>query len=331
MLGDFNWPDINWNADEGRGGVKSTTLNRGFHDKALEMIHGADLCQLVKEPTHKRGNTLDLVMINKALLDDVCVDCSVLPYISDHNMILVNITTQHTREALETEQKRILNFKLADYNVIEEKFQNLKGRLEEDRSMETMWQEFKKTCTETTDCIPGKLPKPKGHPWINRDLVKLIRKGRRVYATFKRFPGIETNNAVEMINDEIKSRTKEAKAKFLAEHVTEELSKGNTKPMYNFIKKHSGHSNHIASINDANCNQIPNALANHFSAVFQPCDFPTNKNIPEMDQINVSRSGIKALLLKLDPRKAGGPDNITAAVLKNLTMYVPSRLCLYDT
>lgn len=146
ILGDFNLPDINWNADGGRGGVKLTTVNRGFHDKALEMIHKADLRQLVKDPTHRQGNTLDLVMINKALLDEVNVDCTVLPYISDHNMILVNITTQQTSKVLKMEQKKYLNFKRADYNLIEEKFSDLKNNLKEDMSMEATWQDFKKTC-----------------------------------------------------------------------------------------------------------------------------------------------------------------------------------------
>lgn len=208
MLGDYNLPDINWNADGCHGGVKPNTLNRGFHDRALEMIHSADLCQLIKESTHNRGNTLDLVMINKALLNDINVDCSVLPYISDHNMILVNITTQLTSKFLKTEEKKYLNYNQADYTQIDEKFNNLKNKLDDHLSMEDMWQEFKKTCNEATDNIPGKLHKPKGHPWIKRDLVKLIRKSRRLYATFKRFPSIETNDAVEHINNEIKKQTK---------------------------------------------------------------------------------------------------------------------------
>ena len=45
-----------------------------------------------------------------------------------------------------------------------------------------------------------------------------------------------------------------------------------------------------------------------------------------MIKINVSKSGIQAMLKKLDPRKSRGPDNLSAIVLKMFAIYVPSFL-----
>lgn len=335
MIGDFNLPDLHW--PDSQGMVKPTSTKKNFHDTALEMIRGADLYQMIDESTHRKGNTLDLVFVNKRLLNDITVESSVLPYISDHNMILIDIKTQQFSKPTTKSQKKYIDYNRANYEEIEQQFNSLKTEFENDNSrltVEEIWGKFKVTCEEAKQSIPGKLSKPKGHPWINRDIVRLIRKSRRIYKDFKRFPSIESNQSVEDINNEIKKQTKTAKAKFLADHVTEEMTRGNTKPLYNFIKMHSGRSNHIASINDVDSNQIPDALAKHFSSVFSPSDLPVphieRANCSMMDEIKLSRPGIKAILCKLDPRKACGPDGLSAALLKYFTVNVPSFTdCVY--
>ena len=44
----------------------------------------------------------------------------------------------------------------------------------------------------------------------------------------------------------------------------------------------------------------------------------------EMNDIHVCKSGLKALLLNLDQRKVGGPDGLTAIILKKFAHYIPS-------
>jgi D-alanyl-D-alanine dipeptidase len=54
MAGDFNLPDIDWEAGEARGADL----------ELLEAVQAANMEQLVGFPTHVRGNTLDLILTN---------------------------------------------------------------------------------------------------------------------------------------------------------------------------------------------------------------------------------------------------------------------------
>ena len=65
-----------------------------LHQNALDKICESDLKQLILEPTHKLGNILDLVLVHNSLLDEVNIQCEVLPRISDHNALLINVFIQ---------------------------------------------------------------------------------------------------------------------------------------------------------------------------------------------------------------------------------------------
>lgn len=104
MVGDYNLPDLDWTSDHDKCKVKPTSTRKMLHAKALEFIENADLLQLVHEPTHRLGNTLDLVIINRSLLDETYVDCMVMPYISDHKMIITDITPQSRTKATTNQQ-----------------------------------------------------------------------------------------------------------------------------------------------------------------------------------------------------------------------------------
>lgn len=93
-VGDFNLPDIIWQKDCDDTYIKPSSNRKAMHIKALELINDADLIQLIHEATHTAGNTLDLVMINKTALDNLHIACCVKPFISDHKMILTEISTQ---------------------------------------------------------------------------------------------------------------------------------------------------------------------------------------------------------------------------------------------
>jgi exonuclease III len=69
LVGDFNLPDIAWSS--GKGKVKKASPRHSLHRQALDLFQLSNLQQLVSEPTHMKGNTLDLVLVERCLLDDV--------------------------------------------------------------------------------------------------------------------------------------------------------------------------------------------------------------------------------------------------------------------
>ena len=65
-LGDYNLPDLDWQSEPGKCKVKENSQRKSQHQLALDSIIEADLKQLISKPTHRYGNTLDLVMVNKS-------------------------------------------------------------------------------------------------------------------------------------------------------------------------------------------------------------------------------------------------------------------------
>ena len=65
VCGDFNFPDISW-------GHRTLTPNNTMHNKLSQFENKFFLAQLVDVPTHKAGNTLDLVFTNnRHLITDI--------------------------------------------------------------------------------------------------------------------------------------------------------------------------------------------------------------------------------------------------------------------
>ena len=81
LIGDFNFPKINWSLEVG-----SDQKSRNF----LDIIDETQLTQLVDFPTHVKGNILDLVLTNvpEKILN---IDCLGNLGNSDHSIISVDI------------------------------------------------------------------------------------------------------------------------------------------------------------------------------------------------------------------------------------------------
>ena len=55
IMGDLNFPEINWNIYSGSSPAA---------DVFAEVVHGLNLTQIITGPTHRAGNTLDIVLSN---------------------------------------------------------------------------------------------------------------------------------------------------------------------------------------------------------------------------------------------------------------------------
>lgn len=331
-IGDYNLPDIDWQSDPGKGKIKSDSTRKAQHQLALNTIVEADLKQLVSTPTHRLGNTLDLVMTNKTFLNEVDLQCEILPPISDHNMILIDMKTQHINNTTLNTTTTFKNYNKAKYDEIEQIFSSLASELEAENSeTDSKWRNFKVGVNEALDSIPGKLAKPRGQPWINRNIVRMIRKKCRLYNRNKNFPSIAHQDELDSLCKLLKQNIKDAKADYLKNHLTNQMEEGNTKPLYNYLNKHSGRSNCITSLTNSEPHEIPDELAAHFASVFEDQALPCPDHIhvdaetyPTMEEISIGRQGVELLLTKLDQRKAPGPDNIPAIAIKNFAKHCPS-------
>ena len=124
LLGDFNFPDIDWSAAP-KCIVKPCSKRYSFHKKAIDLIKCANLKQLVHEPTHNLGNTLDLVFVEKPLFDDLSFRYSVLQPISDYNPILLDMSTTTKQPKPKRNVPTCYIFNKADYAEINMLFDKL--------------------------------------------------------------------------------------------------------------------------------------------------------------------------------------------------------------
>lgn len=333
LVGDFNLPDIEWNPHNS-GKVKPHSNRKRLHQEALDRITESKIVQLINEPTHKSGNTLDLVLVNKVLLDEIYIKCTVLPYMSDHNMILLTMTVQDCFQTNVHKPCKIYKFLDANYCEIETSYRHLLDSFSNGLDIDSMYNAFCKTSHDALSTIPCFLPKPKGHPWITRKIKSLIRKRDRVYARYKMFPSLSSREELENIKKSIRIQCRKAKTTY-QNRLSCLMEGGNTKPLYNYMNRSKGQSNYISSLQDTPSDQIANRLAEHFSSVFHKCnhEYPLLKerSWEEMNKIIPSRNGVLSLLMKLEPRKAYGPDNISPMMLKMFSTRVPSFVdCVFQ-
>ena len=90
IMGNLNFPDIDWDTITGSNRVSSLFCNLTFD---------LNLSQVIHHPTHIKGNILDLVLTNDyTLISDVKVDCNrKLVLSSDYFPIYFSIISQNVK------------------------------------------------------------------------------------------------------------------------------------------------------------------------------------------------------------------------------------------
>jgi len=329
FIGDFNLPDIDW-AQDNFGQVSQTSHRKKLHKHAIKLFQENNLSQLINEPTHVKGNTLDLVLVNNMLFNDLLVHGEVLPRISDHNMIKIKLTPQFSHACKsKMVSKTKLNFCKANYPVINNKFKALHNQFRcQNMTTEQLWCSFKETVLNcANEHIPTLLSRPKGKPWMTRELIRLIRKRDRIFKRNKLYPTANNIAQENDMNKKVKLAIEKAKCDYMEGHISNQLSEGNTKPFFNLIKQSRGQANQINSLTDTPNECVADKLAEHFSSVYAM----DSHELPQLDVVEPGRTmtdiqidpkGIKKLIINLDPRKAGGPDLISAYLLKTFAVKV---------
>jgi len=106
LLGDFNFPDINWDILSGH-----TAASNEFCD----LIFQAGLYQLIDAPTHTQGNILDLLITNiENSIEDLQLHSDSQLH-SDHYNITFSVNTSIHDDVQKFAPYFIFNFPKGDY------------------------------------------------------------------------------------------------------------------------------------------------------------------------------------------------------------------------
>ena len=140
--------------------------------------------QIVREPTHRDGNTLDLVIPSSTELVAGVETIGSLSPTADHFMQVTTLVGP-ARDHITMEE--VPDWSKADYGAIksalelinwEEEFQDKQGQ----ECLDLFYEVIKR---ETERCIPKKLRRKSSRPlWMTKNIMRLIRKKRRLWKNY---------------------------------------------------------------------------------------------------------------------------------------------------
>ncbi len=202
-------------------GEKSGPIGKGR--ELLETIIEEGLQQLVSFPTHIKGNMLDLVITNCAdRVLEVC-DAGRLGK-SDHCML--SIVVEGEPQTLCQDKERYVWGK-ANMDAIKDDLDGTDWKQEMgQRTVDEAWNFLTTTLQETIDRnVPKGQHRTKfKHPWMNREILRLVRKKRRAWRNYKFTASLEDRKAYKRIEKETANKVRNTKRR-----MEKELSKNKDK------------------------------------------------------------------------------------------------------
>lgn len=311
-------PDIDWNNSVLKQHPRDKQLNLSF----LHTIAEFNLEQMVLEPTHVLGNTLDLVLCsNPDSIQDLMVNN---PGFSDH----FYLSFIFTGRSLIVEAPVIVKmYDKADIEAISlelyETLRDVRKLVSDKADINEVWTCFRKDLDlAILNHVPTKvLPKRNIHEpfWFTREARKLVNKQRRIYNQYKKTRSLNLLNKYRIMRKENKRLLYQIKKKYMQKTLFDPLIQGNSKPFYSHIKRVRGKVGKITTMQDKNGQLVDSSLLigdilnEFFHSIFSNdtsghgCH---NYSSDNLDTIIIERNGIVKLIDNQKAHKAPGPDKL---------------------
>lgn len=325
LLGDINLPGIDW--------IKGTSDYKG--GPFFKAVQDNFLTQLVDFPTHKKGNILDLILSKSPEMIKEVKDIGNLGK-SDHQIISIEIScdpkNSNTAKATQCWNK-------ADLESIEQELGDIywEKELKNFNDAENMWLFFKsKILSIQNKYVPTKIKGPSNQPkWMTRELLRLIRKKRRLYKIFKLKRDNNIFERYKKVENEVKKKVKSAKKSFEKKVATSK----NDRFFHSYIKSKTVSKSCIGPLKSngqitANETEIAEILGDFFSSVFT---HENNMNIPippeeifedKLEKIKFEPKDIVKKIKGLKIDSAPGKDEISARLLKCAPHHIAKPLSI---
>ena len=321
ILGDFNFPKINWEVNLCNSPVGSPA------QLFLSSVVNNNLSQMVNFPTRYRAgqvpSILDLLLVHDELLVQ---SLESLPGIgkSDHVMLFI---TLHYSHELKFNPNTKFNFKNADYQLFNSIINaidwdnELKG-LNCDEALEIL------NCFLLTLCynlIPQTKFSPSASlksPWMTRELKKLVNKKKRLWDIYKSYPTDNNLQKFKFCRNSLTSAIRKRKSEYESNLVSG--CRSCPKKLFAYINaKKKTQPLACLNVNNKLINDdrdIAEALREYFHSTFITST-KTSSIGNTMSNDNFvpffSKNDVLKLLSDLDENSSPGPDGIHPTLLKN--------------
>ena len=314
IMGDYNYPDIDW---ENNIGV--TNSSKEF----LECLEDGFLTQHVKEPT--RGPAcLDLIISKDPdLVKDVEVIGQFLN--SDHSLIKCKIVAFQPEAVT---KRQLVNYSRADFTKIRKIVGELQWELQGDA--EEAWDDFRSKLLAVEDKL---IPKVSGRAvkrktiWMNKKATTAVRNKYKVYSKFKRAEHPACVKAEKKAKKEVENARKSFENK-LARNI-----KTDVKSFFAYARSKSktkvgvGPQDDGAGSTTSSDEGMCEVFNEYFASVFT---LENMANIPEAEQrwrrpddealsdIHLDARIVEEKLSKLRADKSTGADGLSPRLLKEI-------------
>ena len=329
LIGDLNFPEISWPDD-------STTVE--LHRKFLDLIM-ADLnhSQLISKPTHKNGNTLDLLFSN---VPDLINNLSVLGRnevcASDHFGITFSIKFDISIK--KTVNRKVYNYSKADWKGLNFELKRINWNyVIEMHDPYTAWFLFKTIINNLCDkFIPKKSIRYQFQPpWFDTECDKVLSEKEKWRAKAHSESGTEEDH--EKFR-KLRSKFKKVMNEKMRLNVIDDSDTTLiSKKFWKHIKSKSKSSRIPETIWYKNCYRTKlvdqaNLFNDYFFEQFSEksyydIDINMNKDVQFMN-LQFHELDVLLLLKAVNSSKAAGPDGIHGIFLKNCAASLAKPLTL---
>ena len=323
LMGDFNFPSINWRDSE---------ASSASGTKFLDMTIQNGLQQIVNEPT-RENNLLDLVLTTP----NISAKTEVLsPFsTSDHNSILINIEAERPNEA----PIPFFDFRNADWTTIHSYMHSIDWiELLDGCSLDQMWNNISNILNFVlVNFIPQRLSSPTDQaPWSTPHIKRLSRKKQNLHRKTKRHPTNRNKNELKNFARYLKQEVEYAKADYEKRKFLNKAS--NPKQFFNYINSRSKPASDVQVLHTPNSYaRTPlekcETLARQFSSVYTvdnsimpPCPPKMPQN--SITEITVTRDDVFHAIRNLKASSTPGPDKIPPLLVKRVGCHLVTPLTI---
>ena len=356
LCGDFNLPNAKW--PDGQAGEKATRDERIMMEDLMELTNEFFLSQVITNPTHRSGHTLDLLFSNnEALLHNIE---EIVTVVSDH-VIIECTTSQIIINEEDKLQNRLedseigfhnLNFfsENTDWEGIENELKNQNWESEFRASNpEQMLKKFIDICKEIViKYTPTRRKRANSNDngFIPRDRKKLMRKRRRITAQLKKTSSEARQKKLkeEFIQIERELIKSHQQSQERSESKAVESIKRNSKYFFSYAKKFASSKIGIGPFIDGNnelvtsSEKMADMLSTQYNSVYSIPKEPlpkaeelfTNNHVNNhwLHNINFDEEDIVEAIDQISPSAAAGPDGFPAMLLKTCKYSISKPLYL---
>lgn len=334
VMGDFNFPNINWN----------NISTRDRHAQSfIDAVTSTYWTQHIREPTRSRGrdnpSLLDLVFTNEEeMVESITYDSPLGR--SDHCTLLINFKC-YSLDSAEKCMKYFFN----------------KGNYAKFRSMmdldweqilnmddvDEQWNIFQEIFAKAQDsCIPhGRIStvfKPKPVP-LDNTVISRIKKKNIAWRRYMETRSPDKLKEYKRCRNQVRKATRKARSA-LEKDIARDI-KTNPKKFWKYVNSKIRIKHEIPDLESESGAVSTNlgkaeALNNHFTSVFtkEPQgEVPElqRKSTSSINNVTFTREKITKKLAKLQINKSAGPDKIHPRVLKELSSFITKPLCIIFT